>query len=138
MHNDFPLVPEKLEISHDMLYIYCSNIADIAGGVNKLIPNLADKDKYIIHYNNLQLYLSLGMKLAGVHRIPKFKQSDWLMKYMDFNTKKKKNSVNSFEKVFFKLMKNCVYGTTRENFRKIVAAIHEIKPVLTPVLNQFI
>ena len=73
MHNDFPLVPEKIEISHDMLYVCCSNIANIAGGVNKLIPKLADKDKYVLHYKNLQLYLSLGMKLAGVHRIPIFK-----------------------------------------------------------------
>ena len=65
-----------------MLSNYCSNIAnkyDIKiGGVNILVPNLGNKSKYVLHYKNLQLYLSLGMKLVNVLRILKFKQSDWL------------------------------------------------------------
>ena len=82
MHNDYPLAPEKLEISHDILSNYCSNIAkkyDIkTGGVNKLVPNLGHKSKYVLHYRNLQYYLSLGIKLVSVHRILKFKPFDWL------------------------------------------------------------
>ena len=66
--------------SHDMLSNYCSNNAnkyDIKiGGVKKLVPNLSNKNKYVIHYKYLQLYLSLGMKLVKVYRILKFKQSD--------------------------------------------------------------
>ena len=80
LHNDYPLAPEKLEISHNMLSKYCSSIAnkyDIkTGGVNKLVPNIGNKSKYVLHYKNQRLYFSLEMKLTKVHRILKFKQSD--------------------------------------------------------------
>ena len=112
LHNAYPLALEKLEISQDMLSKYCSGIADKCGikigGVNKLVPNLGNK-KYVAHYKNLQLYLSLGMKLSKIHRISKFKQSDWLKKFVDFNTHKRKNASNNFEKDFFKLMINSVF-----------------------------
>ena len=78
----YPLAPEKLEISQNMLSKYCFNIANKyeikIGGVNRLVPNLDNKSKYVVHCRNLQLYLSLEMKLTKVHRILKFKQSDWL------------------------------------------------------------
>ena len=94
MHNNYPLAAKNLEINHDILSKYCSNIAnkfDIKiGDVNKLVPNLCSKSKYVLHYKNLQLHLSLGMKLVSVHRILKFKQSDWLQKYINFNTDKRK------------------------------------------------
>ena len=72
------------------------------GDVKKLIPNLGNKTKYVLHYRNLQLYLSLGMKLTKIHKALKFKQSDWMKKCINFNTEKRKNAGNDFEKDFFK------------------------------------
>ena len=96
VHNDYPLAPGKLKISKDMLSGYCYDIADKYGikfdKINKLVPNLGNKEKYGIHYKNLQLYLLLGMKVTKVHRILKFKQPDCLKKFVDFNTEKRKNA----------------------------------------------
>ena len=153
MHNDYPLAPEKLTATNDLLPNYCKSIADKYdikfGDIKKLIPNLGNKSKYVVHYRNLQLYLSLGIKLTKIHRALQSEQSDWMKKYIDFNTK---------------LMINSVYGKTMENLRKRInvrfvnnkngflkytskptyfthklfnknfAAIHEIKPVL--ILNK--
>ena len=94
LHNDYPLAPEKLTVTNDILSNYCKSIADKydikVGDVKKLIPNLGNKNKYVLHYRNIQLYLSLKMKLTKIHRVLKFKQSHWMKKYVGFNTKKKK------------------------------------------------
>ena len=165
LHNDYPLAPEKLEISHNILSNYYNSMANKhgikIGSVNILVPNLGNKSKYILHYKSMELYLSLGIKLVKVHRVLKFKESDWLKKYIDFNTDKRKHAANSFEKNFLKLMNNSVYGKTMGNLRKRInvrlvnnaknyikytnkpsfvsqkifnkqfIAFHEIKPVLT-------
>ena len=105
-----------------MLSDYCKNVTDEygtnIGDVMKLIPNLGSKANYVLHCRNLQLYLSLEMKLTKIHRVLKFKQSDWMKSYVDFNTEKKTNAGNSFEKYFFKLLNNYVYVKTMKNLQK--------------------
>ena len=66
------------------------------GDVMKLIPNLSDKTNSVLHYRNLQLYLSLRVKLIKILRVPKFKQSEQMKKYIDFNTEKRTNAANIF------------------------------------------
>ena len=83
-----------------------------------MVSNLGNKTKYIFHYRNLQLHLSLGMKLTKIHKLLKFKHSDWMKKYIGFNIEKRTNAANSFEKDFFKLMINSVYGKTMEKIYK--------------------
>ena len=124
LHNDYPLAPEKIKVTKDMLSDYSQKIAEkfkiSTGLVHKLIPTLGKKEKYVLHYRNLQLYLDLGLKLTKIHRVLEFNQSPWLKQYIDFNTQKRTNAKNSFEKDFFKLMNNSVFGKTMENIRKRV------------------
>ena len=123
-HNDYPLAPEKVKVTDSMLSNYSKRIADkyniSTGLVYKLIPTLSNKEKYVLHYRNLQLYIDLGLKVSKVHRVVEFNQSPWLKQYIAFNTEKRKNAKNAFEKEFFKLMNNSVFGKTMENIRKRV------------------
>ena len=104
LHNDYPLAPEQIEVNK----------------VDKLIPNLGYKEKYVVHYENLTQYLSLGLKLVEIHRGIKFEESPWLEKYIALNTDLKTKAKNDFEKDFFKLMNNSVFGKTMENIRNRV------------------
>ena len=105
LHNDYPFCPEKVE---------CKN------GVKKLIPNLRDKTKYIIHYKNLIQCLRAGMKLKKIHRGIKFIESEWMKPYIEKNTNLRTKAKNNFEKDFYKLMNNSVFGKTMENIRNRV------------------
>ena len=107
--------------------------------LKKVIPNLGNRTNYALHYRELQLYFSLGIKLTKIHKVLKFRQSDWMKKYIDFNTEKGKNAANSFEKDFFKIDDQfCLWQN-----RVLIPSIHHItlfpfgildarfKPILT-------
>ena len=82
---------------------------------------MGGKSNYIVYYRNLQLYLSLGMKLTKIHKILRFKQSDWMKIYINFNTEKRKNVTNKLEKTFFKLIISSVYGKAMENLQRRIS-----------------
>ena len=107
-----------------MLSDYQLKIADLynisIGNVKKLVPNFFDKEKYVIHYENLKLYLRLGLKLKKIHRALEFNQSQWLKQHVEFNTQKRLEAEKNGDKdgkALYKLMNNAVYGKTMENLR---------------------
>ena len=101
-HNDYPLAPENIKVN----------------GVEKLICHFKPRKNYVVHYRNLRQYLEMGMKITAVHRGISFYQSPWMEPYIRKNTELRKTAANSFEKDFFKLMNNSVFGKTIENIRK--------------------
>ena len=87
-------------------------------GEEKLVPNLRDKKNYVIHIQALNQALQHGLRLDRIHRAIEFDQSPWLKTYIDFNTQLRMAATNDFEKDFFKLRNNSVFGKTMENIRK--------------------
>ena len=102
LHSDMPFLPERMKIDK----------------IKKLVCNLHDKKNYVAHISVLKQALDHGLKLRKVHRVIEFNQKAWLKEYIDVNTELRKKASNDFEKDFFKLMNNAVFGKTMENVRK--------------------
>ena len=102
LHNDLPFLSERMEVNK----------------CKKLVCNLFDKKKYVVHINALKQALNHGLKLKKIHTVIEFKQEAWLKPYIDMNTELRKAAKNDFEKDLFKLMNNSVFGKTMENIRK--------------------
>ena len=82
-----------------------------------MIPHLYEHKKYCLHYRNLKCVKSLGVEIGEVHIVVIFTQEPWMKPYIEFNTNKRKDAKNEFEKDFFKLMNNAVFGKTMENVK---------------------
>ena len=105
LHNlpsDLPFLPERMDINK----------------CKKLICNLYNKKKYVVHVNALKQTLNHGLKFKKIHRVIEFNQKAWLKPYIEMNTELRKLAKNDFEKDLFKLMNNSVFGKTMENIRK--------------------
>ena len=89
LHNEYPLVPEQVKVTENMLSPYCREIKDrfkvSVGIVHKLIPTLLSKEKYVLHMENLKQYLELGLNVKKVQRALEFDQSPWLKRYSSKN-----------------------------------------------------
>ena len=101
LHSNLLFLPERMEIDK----------------CKKLVCNLFNKKKYIIHVNSLKQALNHGLKLKKIYRITKFNKKEWLKTYIYMNTKLRKEAKNDFEKDLFKLINNSVFGKTMENIR---------------------
>ena len=103
LHSDLPFLPERMEINK----------------CKKLVCNLYNKKKYVVHIKSLKQALNHGLKLKKIHRIIEFNQEAWLKPYIDMNTELRKLARNDFEKDLFKLMNNSVFGKTMENIELV-------------------
>ena len=137
-HNDYPLAPEKLTVTFDMLSTeqlliletferqhlidtknnFIGPIKPTPPTYQKLITNLRAKHQYIVHYRNLKFYIRQGLQITHIHKVLSFDQSPWLKPYITFNTTKRSQATSVFEKDFFKLLNNSVFGKTMQKVRK--------------------
>jgi hypothetical protein len=124
-HNDFPLAPENLIQSRHDPSKWSSPDPEKKNELSrqKLIANLHDKDRYVLHIDNLKYYLSKGLKLKKIHRAIEFTEKKWLADYIIFNSNERKKYTNDcFERDFYKLLNNAVFGKTMEDIRHHTSA----------------
>ena len=143
LHNDYPLAPDHLVVTRDMLCEAVENTVDKNWkSSRKLIPNLYDKKKYVCHYRNLQFYVQQGLIVDKIHRILAFKQSRWLEPWISYCTAKRQIATSDFESNLAKLQANSTFGKTMEQVRKrvnvrLICDPHKLtKAVSSPMFQQ--
>ena len=122
-HNLYPLAPEHLTVSFDMLSPYAKSLLDPNRSwkpTKKLTPNLMDKSKYVCHYRNLQLYLRYGLVVTKIHRILSFRQRPWLRPWIELCNERRRAARTDFESDLAKLQANATFGKTLEQVRNRV------------------
>ena len=121
---DFPLAPETGEITQDMFSDFMTafhqtlNPKQKYKPSHKLLLTQYNRSHYIVHFAVLKFYLAMGLTLNKVHRVIKYKQKAWLKEYIDFNSQQRAISQNDFDKSFYKLKNNALFGKTMEDVRK--------------------
>ena len=115
---NFPLCPSQIEAKSELFSNYMNFVKQPKyKATQKLVCDLANKQKYMMHYRMFKFYIYQGLKVTKFHTIYKFKQSPWLAKYIDRNTQKRTKTKTNFEKDLYKLMNNAFFGKTTENVR---------------------
>ena len=126
---EYPPAPENLSPKIEWFSEFQKELGKKTGHIkenntysstSKLIPHLSEHKNYVIHYRNLKFLAELGVEVTKLHKTMSFKQKPWLKQYIDFNTQKRTLAKNEFEKDFFKLMNNAVFGKTMENVKNRV------------------
>jgi len=143
LHNDYPLAPESLMVTEDMLSPFCHSFAQPHVDCRKLVPNLWDKIKYVTDYRNLKFYLKNGLKLGKIHRILTFNQSEWMKPFVAFNTQKRQEAKTKVAQDTCKFTNNATFGKTMENVKnrricQLVCDPFKAKKLIAkPQLEQF-
>ena len=124
IHSDLPFLAKRMKIDK----------------CKKLVCNLLNKKKYVVHINSWKQALNHGLKFKKIHRVIEFNKKAWLTPYIDMNTELRKVANNDFEKDFYKLMNNAVFGKTMENKRKHrdIKLVTQIKKEVNWFQNQII
>ena len=119
LHRDYPLAPEIGTVAlEEYSPAQRRHIGEGCEKVPRLLLTFKKKEHYVLHQENLRLYLRLGMRLAKVHRCLVFRQDAWMAPYIQLNTEMRAKAKTAFETNFYKLMNNSVFGKTMENLRK--------------------
>jgi len=121
LYNDYPMAPDHLTVSPDMLSDFCDEIkAPKRKPTKKLVPNLYDKTNYVYHYRNLQFYVKHGLIVTNIHRIISFTQSLWLKPWIDYCTQRRQLARDEFVFDLAKLDANATFGKTIQQVRNRV------------------
>jgi hypothetical protein len=136
-HNDYFLAAERISVKAEKLSKYQQSLIEKFGihyteNQSKLVPHLGNRRRYVVHYRNLQYYLSKGMKLVRVHEVVRFVQKPWLREYVLFNARLRSQAKNDFEKNLYKFFVNSIFGKSMEQVRNretvhIISNIRQLK-----------
>jgi hypothetical protein len=142
-HNDYPLAPEHLTVTEDMLSPYALSFdGRLPRPTKKLVPNLMDKTKYVVHYRNLKFYVAHGLVVTKIHRVLAFRQEAWLKPYIDHCTMRRQAATDTFHQDLYKYAANACFGKSMESVRKrinvrLIADPHKAtKAVSKPTLQE--